>query len=148
MKHLLFIFFILTITQHLFAQTDSPILDYVELDSISMAYYEQGDYKNAIAYLEVAQRRAASDFGEVDSTYAHYISNLGACFIQNGNLIKAEKLLLEANQIHKKIFGDSKPIYLKTKRNWLLWGIVLGLCTSVGFIYIRRKKSQLAGARK
>jgi CHAT domain-containing protein len=86
-------------------------LDYVELDSLVMIPYGKGDYNTCLSFMMAAREKAISDFGEMDSIYAEYTSNVGFFYSKMGKYKAAETFLLDGKTIIAQVLGKDHPRY-------------------------------------
>lgn len=95
-------------------------LDFDELDSLMMMFYQKSDYSNAIPVTTAGRQKSLKEFGSLDTTYAEYTNNLGYFEFRLGNYEAAETLYLEAKDIRLQIFGRLHRSYASSLNNLAL----------------------------
>jgi CHAT domain-containing protein len=92
-------------------------LSYTEIDSLVYLEYKNRAYQKAIVYIQAGRDKSKAEFGEVDSVFAEYTSNLGFFYKQIAQYEKARQLLLQARDLSAKVYGKEHPIYALTLSN-------------------------------
>lgn len=110
---ILFLFHNLLLAQ----EQETSTLNFTEIDSLIVVFYQKGDYSKAIEYAQLGCQKATSSFGELDSLHANFLSNLGVLHSMNNEYTKAEEALLKTVNIRRKLFGVNHLSYLKAVVN-------------------------------
>jgi len=96
---------------------DYSNLSFMEMDSLTMVFYQKGDYKNCALLAEDAMEKAKVEFGEQDSIFATYTGNSGFFYYKLGDYKKAEDYYQQANYLKKKLFGVESKKYATNLNN-------------------------------
>ena len=81
---------------------------------LSIAYYNNEDYENAVEYGDRANNIFRNIFGSIHSVYATSLLHLAYCYSSSGNYSEAIKLGTEAMEIKKNIFGTNNLDYARS----------------------------------
>ncbi len=95
-------------------------LNFSQLDSLLVSFYNQGNYDQAIACAEAARNLVFKKNGKMDSLYSFVTSDLALLNMKVGKYKLAEKLQLEALNIRSKIFNKNHHDYAASVHNLAL----------------------------
>ena len=108
--------FLLIIPFFNFAQ-DLSKNSYQELFNLSMEEFKKGTHINAKPYLEEAQSRAKSEYGEQDTIFATFTGYLGLMHSKLGEYPQALKFYQQALDIYEKVHGKGHYKYIRGLSN-------------------------------
>ena len=122
MNYIYTIFISLILFQYSYAQEHTKYisLDYPSLDSLMYLNYGKGSYQEAILLMQAGRQKALIDFGEQDSTFASYTSNLAFFHSTIGNYDKALIFYNQAIEIIDKIVGKDNLAFASSLNNLAL----------------------------
>ncbi len=86
---------------------DYSELSYKDLDSLATLTEEAQDFERYLLCVQTARQKAQEEFGQEDSVYAHYTTQLGIYYYEAREYTKALALYEEALAIQEKVL-DSK----------------------------------------
>ncbi|MCP4437610.1 MAG: tetratricopeptide repeat protein [Aureispira sp.] len=90
---------------------------YQEIDSLVMTFYQKGDYQECLLSMQSARANAQADFGEQDSTFAEYTTNVSFFYSKIGAYDKAILLSKQAINVQEKIMGREHSSYTNSLSN-------------------------------
>ncbi|MCY2995041.1 MAG: CHAT domain-containing protein [Planctomycetota bacterium] len=81
------------------------------LNNVATLYYQRGEYRKAVSFLEQACGIQRKHLGEQDPDYATCLHNLAGVYVTIGEYAQAEPLYRQALQIRRKVAGEQHPEY-------------------------------------
>ncbi len=88
-----------------------------QTDAIGTLFYQKGDYKKSLAYIEIAEKLYKNSIGENNNKYANILGKLGILYEENNDYESAETYNIKALELCKKLNGQESEFYVTALNN-------------------------------